>query len=517
MKLEKTKNAKRNIIWGSISKIVLLLLPFITRTILINKLGSDYLGLNTLFTSILSVLSLAELGFSEAVVFHMYDPIAKEDNKTINAILKMLNKVYFVVGVVILVLGIAIMPFLKYLIKGDIPSDVNLYILFTIFLANNAVSYFGLSYRTSLFPAHQRNDIINKIQTIVTSFMNVIQIIVLLCFQNYYLYIIFLPIGTLITYIILFNIAKRKYPEYYPDGALSTEQVSSIKKNIKGIVLHKLGGVLSNSADSIIISAILGLTVLAMYSNYFYVITVLSGFYVVITDGIMGGVGNSLATESREKNYSDLIKFSFMGCCIVSWCTVCLCSLYQPFMLIWVGDSLMFNTATMLLFGLYFYVMRFDSIGGVYKSALGVWNEDCFRPIISGLLNLSLNIILALILNTYAPEYSVIGILLSSIICKLFIDYPWGSIVTFRKMGGGMKKYTLFLVFYSIVTLVSIVVTYLLCDLIPMEREILGIWYFVLRLGICVIVPNVIFTLFYFKLKAFKDSKNFILSHLKRN
>ena len=519
MKLEKTNNAKRNIIWGTLAKMVVLLLPFATRSALIYKLGSEYLGLSSLFTAVLSVLSIAELGFAEAVVYHMYKPIADGNDKKICAILNMFRKVYFVVGAIILAIGLALIPLLRFLIKGDVPADVNLYILYGVFLLNSTVSYFGLSYRQSLFMANQRNDIVNKVTTITNSLMSLTQLAVLLLFPNYYLYIAWLPVFTLLSYVIQFFIAKKKYPNHYPSGSLSSEEKREIRKSVSGIVFHKLGGVLSNSADSIIISAFLGLTILAIYSNYLYVVGVLSGFYAIITDSILGGVGNSIAIDTKEKNYKDMLKFSFMGCWIVGFVTVCMACIYQPFMYAWVGPDLMFNLIVMFAFCIYFFLMKFDSICGVYKSAAGIWTQDKWRPLISGLVNLTLNIVVTLLLVNYKDgQYAVLGALISSILCKVFIDFLWGTRVTFKYYFGiSEKQYILKTVFYLLVTILATVASFMACYFIPMERGWLGLALILARGGICLIIPNLVFLLFYFKTEQFKESVDFVKLHLHRN
>lgn len=520
MRLEKTHNAKRNIIWGVLAKMVALLLPFATRSALIYKLGMEYLGLSSLFTAILSVLSIAELGFAEAIVYHMYKPIADGDNKKISAILNMFRKVYFIVGGVILVVGLAIMPLLPFLIKDEIPADVNLYILYSVFLLNATVSYFGLSYRQSLFIAHQRNDIINKVTSITTSLLNVAQLVFLLLIPNYYIYVAWIPVFTLLSYVIQFIIAKKKYPECYPSGKLLPEERKEINKSVRGIMFHKLGGVLSNSADSIIISAFLGLFVLAIYNNYLYVVTVLSGFYQIICDSILGGVGNSIATDTKEKNYHDLLKFSFMGCWIVGFVTVCMASIYQPFMFVWVGEERMFSSPiVMLVFCLYFFLMKFDNIGGVYKSAAGIWTQDKWRPLISGVTNLTLNIVIMLILKNYDPQYAVMGTLISSIFCKVFIDYLWGTRVLFKYYFDRKEtEYTLKMLFYLGATIVAAAATFAICYyLIPQESSWLGVAFIAARAGICIILPNLIFFLFYFKTNEFKESVEFVKMHLHRN
>lgn len=518
MKLEKTKNAKKNIIWGILAKTIALLLPFATRSALIYKLGGEYLGLNSLFTAVLSVLSIAELGFSEAVVYHMYKPIADNDSSKICAILNMFRKVYFIVGGVVLAAGLATMPFLRFLIKGDVPADINLYVLYAIFLLNSSISYFGLSYRQSVFIANQRNDIIHKIVSIANCCQYGLQFILLMTVPNYYLYIVWLPVFTILSFVVQFLVAKKMYPQYYPDGSLSPEEKKEIRKSVSGIVFHKLGGVLSNSADSIIISAFLGLTTLAIYSNYFFVVTVLSGFYAIITDAILGGVGNSIATDSVDKNHQDLLKFSFLGCWLVGIATVCCVCIYQPFMYIWVGEGLMFNTSVMLVFCLYFFFMRFDNIAGVYKSAAGLWTQDKWRPLVSGITNLALNIGVMLALANYDQEIAVIGALVSSIFCKIFIDFLWGTRVLFKYYFERRETYYILELAYCLVaTVAASAACYFICNLLPLgDNKGVGLALIVARGAICVALTSALFFLLFFKTRPYKDAKEWLLQKLRR-
>ena len=195
----RVKNTIKNTVSGFIFRIIGLVMPFIVRTVMIKKLGIDYLGLNSLFSSILQVLSLSELGFSSAIVFAMYKPIAEGDEDRICVILKLLRNAYYIIGTVILVVGCAIIPAVPYLIKGgEYPNDINLYILYGIFLLNTVISYFFFAYKGLLLTAHQKSSVENNIFSIVNLLMYVAQIVFLFVFSNYYIYIICLPVATLI-------------------------------------------------------------------------------------------------------------------------------------------------------------------------------------------------------------------------------------------------------------------------------------------------------------------------------
>ena len=337
MKLNRTENSIRNIFWGVISKFVMLFFPFIIRTILIKSLGADYLGLNSLFTSILTVLNLAELGFSSAVVFNMYKPIAENDADTVCALMAYYRKVYHVIGVCVTVVGVALIPFLPHLISGSYPQSINITVLYLLFLANTSVSYFLFAYKNCILSAYQREDVISKITIVLKIVMYAMQMAALLLFHNYYWYVIAMIISTVATNIVTAYYSDKIYPQYQCRGEISEEKRKDIKKNIQGLMVGKVCMVSRNSFDSIFLSMFLGLQTVAIYGNYYYIMSAISGILTILMTSLSAGIGNSIATESMEKNYKDMNKFVFIYAWISGWCAVCLFCMFQTFMEIWMG------------------------------------------------------------------------------------------------------------------------------------------------------------------------------------
>lgn len=193
--MNRTKNAVRNMFFGLLLKVYQALMPFIMRTVMIYSLGVSYVGMNGLFTSVLQILNIAELGISSAMIFSMYEPIAKKNDKKICELLKLYRVYYLFIGTIILILGLILLPFLPKLISGKVPEDINIYYLFLLYLVSTVLSYWLFAYRSSLLEAHQRNDIISKIQIISSTIQFAVQIILLVIFKNYYLYIIAVSVG----------------------------------------------------------------------------------------------------------------------------------------------------------------------------------------------------------------------------------------------------------------------------------------------------------------------------------
>ena len=236
-------------------------------------MGVQYLGLNSLFTSILQVLNLAELGVGSAMVYSMYKPIVEDDEITICALLKLYKIYYWLIGLVIAIAGIALTPFIPRLIKSDLPAGLNIYVLYLLNLAVTVLSYWLFAYKNSLLQAHQRTDITSKVTLLTTTLQYGIQLLVLILLKDYYIYIIVNLITQVLTNIITAYAATRMYPDYKPTGKLPKQMVQDINHRIRDLFTSKIGAVVVNSADTIVISAFLGLTALAVYQNYFYICT----------------------------------------------------------------------------------------------------------------------------------------------------------------------------------------------------------------------------------------------------
>lgn len=494
MKIERTKNATRNIIWGIIEKIVTILMPFICRTVFIKVLGSEYLGLNSLFSSILQVLSISELGIGTAIVFSMYKPISEDDEYTLCALLNVYKKVYQVIGTIILLVGLAIIPILTKLISGTYPSEVNIYALYLIYLFNTVIGYYLFAYKQALFSAYQRNDLLSKRTTVVNFLSNFIQIILLLLVHSYYVYLLVLPVATIATNLANAYLANKTYPTIQCKGQISVEMKNSIKKRIIGLLSFKIYNVIFTSVDTIVISSFLGLTPLALYNNYYYIQTSIVGFLTILTSSITAGIGNKMITNSVDDNYQDFKNFTFANGWIASWCSVCLLCLYQHFIRAWIGENYLLPFITVYLMVIYFFLPRLTTMTYTYREAAGLWWEDRFRPLVATAVNLVVNIILVQIIG-------MDGVIISTLVCTIFINVPWGSYILFKNyFKKSLKEYFAQLAYYLLITNVAGFVTLWICSRLPAT----GWMILFVKAGICCIVPNIIFFVFYKNMKEFK-------------
>lgn len=506
MKIERTKNATRNIIWGIIEKIVTILMPFICRTVFIKVLGSEYLGLNSLFSSILQVLSISELGIGTAIVFSMYKPISEDDEYTLCALLNVYKKVYQVIGTIILLVGLAIIPILPKLISGTYPSEVNIYALYLIYLFNTVIGYYLFAYKQALFSAYQRNDLLSKRTTVVNFLSNFTQIILLLLVHSYYVYLLVLPVATIATNLANAYLANKTYPTIQCKGQISVEMKNSIKKRIIGLLSFKIYNVIFTSVDTIVISSFLGLTPLALYNNYYYIQTSIVGFLTILTSSITAGIGNKMITNSVDDNYQDFKNFTFANGWIASWCSVCLLCLYQHFIRAWIGENYLLPFATVYLMVIYFFLPRLTTMTYTYREAAGLWWEDRFRPLVATAVNLIINILLVQIIGMN-------GVIISTLICTIFINVPWGSYILFKNyFKRSLREYLSQLAYYLIVTNVAGFVTLWICNWLPKTGWII----LFVKAGICCIVPNIIFFMLYKNMKEFTYSQGLVERILKK-
>lgn len=459
----RTKNATRNIIFGALLKGYQIIVPFIMRTVIIYKLGVEYAGLSSLFVSVLQVLNLAELGVGTAMVFSMYKPIAEADTKRVCALLRLYKYYYRIIGLVIAGIGISLTPILPKVVKGSIPPDVNLYILYYLNLGAVVLSYWLYAYKGALLQAHQRSDIASKVTLVTNTIQYLIQFWVLFLFCNYYYYVIVALFMQILSNVMTAIVATKIYPEYFPHGVIEQEEKKVINYKIRDLFFIRIGSIVVDSVDSIVISGVLGLKMLAIYQNYFFIMNSVYIMVGTVFTAIVASVGNSLITETKDKNFSDFKTLTFIMSSIIGVCCNCFIALFQPFMKMWVGEKLMLDFSFVVLLCIYFYVRLIASIWNVPKDAAGLWHSDRYRAIVAAAVNLFLNLLLVNYLGLY-------GILLSTIIAVLFISCPWILNNVFKYIfKRNVGEYLLRILQYVLCTVGSCVITFCICKFVFVE------------------------------------------------
>ncbi|MBR0408813.1 MAG: oligosaccharide flippase family protein [Clostridia bacterium] len=488
MKIERTKNAARNVLFGSMFKLLNMVIPFIMRTVLLHYLGVEYLGLSGLFRSLLSFLNLAELGVGSAMVFSMYKPIAEDDTESICALMRLYRTLYRAIGLFIAVVGLALTPFLRNLIGGDIPADMNLYILYYLNLGYTVLSYWLFAYKRSLLDAHQRTDVISKVSLCIHILEYALKFLALILFRNYYIYLVIQLLAQVAINIMIAVRASQMYPSYSPRGTLPREKLMDIVHRVRYLFTTKFSGVIFNSADTLVISSFMGLASLAIYQNYYFVITSLQTFINVIIHACLAGVGNSLVTESEEKNYRDLNRFTMLFGWMMSVSSTMLLCLYQPFMQIWMGKENLLLFSFVICFVIYYYTMGMNRIIEMFKDAAGIWQKDRWRPLTAALVNLALNLATVRWLGLY-------GVLLSSVISIVVVQIPWLFHNLFQEVFPHKYLWQYVRLFCGLagIAFLSCAASWLVCS-----RFSLNVWaMLIVNAGISFLIPNLLFLAVY--------------------
>ncbi len=495
MIINRKKNAMRGTFYGIILKVIQILFPFVIRTIFIRTLGAEYLGLNSLFTAILQVLNLAELGISSALVFSMYRPIAYDDKEKLCQLLNLYRRYYRLIGCAVLGIGLLLIPFIPVLIKGYVPPELNIYILYAMHLTASVLSYWLLSYRSSLFAAHQRNDIISIISIVVYVCLYTLQAYVIIATRNYYLYLALAITAQILINLVTAFFSRKFFPDIKARGKLPETERKTINKRIRSLFTAKIGTVVNNSVDSIVISAMLGLRQLAVYQNYYYIISSIVAIFSIFFNALVAGVGNSLILKSKDQNRELLYNINHMVFLALSVCCACFVCMCQPFIQIWVGQENQLSLSFVFLFALYLFAELAPRILIVFKDAGGIWEHDKFRPLVAAGINLVLNMILTPIIGLY-------GIILSTVFALAFIAYPWLIVnINTRLFNIGIRRYMTRIGLYILVIVLGTAASYLICGCIHISSVPVTL---AVRLVISVVVSTCVFAAAFWRLKETK-------------
>lgn len=495
----RTKNSTRNMFWGLLYGASTIVLPFISRVIILHLLGVRYLGIGTLFTSVLQFLSLTELGIGTAITYIMYRPIAENNIDELCRILKYIKKLYRIIGLVMLGVGTLLVPAVPWLIKGEAPADVNVYLLYYIYLLNAVISYFFAGYRESLLIAHQRKDMTNRWATLGNTFVAIGQVIVLYATKSIYAYAIVPIAGTILTNALIRRTTLKMYPEISPTGEISNETRAEVRKKLLGLVGTKMNSIVLHSSDTIVISAFLGLELTAMYGNYHLIFNSVCGVIMTLFASMTASIGDKLVRDTLEQSYALFKHISFANNWLVGVCTALLVCLLEPLIGLIYGDGLRLGIGFSALMGVYFYIYQIQKTVLTFKDAAGIWYADRYRPYTVMAINLVSNIIMVNIIGIY-------GIVLSTILAFM-ISLPWLNHTLFSRLFHRPSTENLLsMAANAIVTAAITAACYFLCTLCP--ESLIGL---ILKGVICAVVSNVLMLAVYGRTESFKYWKHMVL------
>lgn len=505
LKLEqesRTKNSIRNSSIGMMAQITAILMGFITRVVFTHTLSQGYVGINGLFTDILNILSLTELGVGTAITYALYGPIAKKDEQRQKAIMHVFRNLYRITAAVVFLIGICIIPFLNVLMKNR-PDVDHIVFIYLLYLMNTVVSYL-LIYKKTLIDAYQKSYITILYHNGFIVLQDIFQIAILLLTKNFILYLSIAILCTFIGNVCMSKTADKMFP-FLKDEChekLNDVEKEDIVRNIKATFINKLSYVIVSNTDNLLISSFVGVISSGIYSNYYLLIASVRQAVEQALNGVSASVGNLGKTESAEKKEEVYLLLFFLSQWIYGFCAICLFELLNLFIEIVFGKQYLFSTDIVLILCINFFLTGLRRPTNIFKESMGLFWYDRKKAVIEAFINLVASLILV-------QKFGIAGIFLGTFLSTVTVSL-WYEPYVIYKYGFHKKCLSFFGYFlmYIVIAILTSVATYFVGNLYQGGLFLT----FLYRVLICVCIPNGIFFLLYHKSKKYKILKNSLLN-----
>ena len=492
--MSRVDHVAKNFKFALLCQLMTGVVNFVMRRVFTATLGQEYLGLNSLFSDILSMLSLAELGFGTSILFSLYKPVAQGDVKKIKSLMALYRKAYRVIGLAVLAAGLALTPFLEWFVQ-EMPEGIpHIRLIYILNVVNSSFSYFFI-YKASLLFAYQKKYVEMLVTTAVKTASGLVQIAGLLLTRDYFFYLGVMLFSTLAQNLAISWQTDRRYPYLREKKILPLPQEDRrvIRRNVAASMFHKFGDVAVFSTDSILMARFVSVAAVGVYSNYMLIRRTLVMVIDMLFSAITASMGNLNASESIEHKREAFRHVHFLSAWLFGWMSICLLWLYNPFIELWLGEEYLFPMEVVLLIVVNFYLYCMRIPVSTTKNAMGLFWYDRYTPLPEVAVNLAVSVLLA-------QQIGIAGVLLGTVVSTLVVPFwvePW---VLFRKgllqpVGRFFLRYLL----YFSVTAAACAATGALCALTPG-----GLGGFALKLLACGAVPHVVYLAAYCRTENFR-------------
>lgn len=509
----RTSNVIKNSGASLLYKFVHIVLTFALRTVFVKLLGNEYTGVSTLFTDILQVLSLMELGLDTSMVYALYGPVARNEHSKVAALLKFYKKAFTVIGIIILALGIGCIPFLNYIVK-DVPNiKEDIRIIFLMYILTSASSYFVI-YKTIVLRANQKSRIISKVHVIVDILESLTTVVLVVIFREFFLYLVVHLVATWAKNIYLSRLSVKIYPESFAasDAELTAAERKKLIRDIACLTVYTLSGVVINSTDSIFISAFVGTVEVALIGNFTLLINSIRTAMEQINNSLKASVGNLAALSSREEQETVFNRINFICFWGTSLTASCLYVLLRPFVTdIWLGKS--YDVSQIILAVLiinYFIAVMVYPVES-FRTANGLFVQGWYRPAIMAVLNIVLDYFMG-------RTWGIAGIFLATTISRLLTQVWFDPYLVYKYV---FKKkpwryYGTYVLYLAVAAAACFSADFIAQQIIIPYRYV----SFILKGIVAVVVPNLIIIILFRKTKEYTFLKQsaikFVLRHKKK-
>ncbi len=502
------KESFKNSISSFIGYIVAVVIGFIAQAIFIKILGTEYLGLNGLFTNIISMLGIVELGVGSAIIYNLYKPMEKGDKETVKSLMAFYKKAYNVIAVVVLFIGLILIPFLPSIIDySKVTININITLVYVLFLIDIVCSYL-LSYKRSILYADEKSYIINLLHMTYLIALNFVQLFFLYLTKNYYLYLIIKIIMRILENVAITSIVDKHYSYVNEEAESLDKKISDdILKKIKALFFHKIGGFIISGTDNIVISKYLGLMAVGLYANYYLVISSLNSLFGQVINALTPSIGHMLVKEDKEKSYNVFKKIRFLNFWIATFSGVGLLIVMDPFIKIWLGEKYLLNKLVLyvLVFNYYQKMMRYTYSD--FKEAAGIYYEDRFVPLVESTMNIVFSIIFVKIMG-------LPGVFLGTIISGLALwCYSYPKYVYKKLFNRNYFNYFIETISYIILFILIAFISNYITNKIIVTSNFLQV---IINILIALIIPNIIIIVLFNKTENFKYFENLFKKGLKK-
>lgn len=486
---DRIANSLKNFLFGSFSQIAALALSFVVRSVFIHYLDISFLGLNGLFTNILTVLSLAELGFGSAMIYSLYQPLAYGDSNKIAAYMQFYSKVYVAIGVTVGVIGLSLIPFLGYLVKENVDRFDNFILIYILFLTESVTSYF-FAYKRSILNADQKSYICSWWHFVFLVIRSLLQIILLVSYANFVLYIVIQILSTIGENIYISSKVNALYPylKYKHDITLTREELANIKKNVYALILSNFSRVALKGTSNILISVCVGVTIVGIYSNYIMITGALVMILSQVFSALTGSVGNYIAKEDPRRFIDLFMRLDFLNFWLYGITSICIYVFINPFIGFWIGDEYLLDKSVVIVITINFLLEGFLYSLWLFRSTMGLFVQGKYRPVFTAAINL----VLAILLGKYL---GLIGVLLGTTFARLLVNVWYDPYVIFKY---GFKVsvrnyYIEYLKRVLLILIVSIMCEYLYSNILNVNSFAL----FFIALALVFLLINILFSIMY--------------------
>ncbi len=502
--MSRVDKSKKNIFFGLMQQCSTLILTFVTRTVFIKYLSIDLLGVNSLFANILTVLSLADLGFGTAILYSMYKPLADNDQEKLSALMNFFRKIYICIAIIVFLVGIGLLPFLHFIIKENNIANIEIY--YCLFLADSIISYL-LAYKVNIINADQKTYIIKKYTLIFNIIKSIIQCFVIIVFKSFIAYLLVQILCTFFTNIYGAYISRKMYPYICTKKILAKEDKKSIMDNVKSLFLYKIGGIILNNTDNILISSIINIVTVGFYTNYITIINAITNITSTIFTTITFSVGNLIATENKEKQLDVFYKIDFLANLMFSFISVSLLILLNDLIICWLGKNYIIDELTIVFVVVNFYMVGVLNSVLMFRDTTGLFRKTKYIYMITALLNIILSILLGI-------KFGLAGIIAATAISRLLTNFWYEPLTIFKSYfnKSSFKYFRDKLLNALVLTITTVIVNY--CTKFI---KVTGWGMLFTKTAFVVILSSIIFILIYSNTPYFKYYFTLVKSLILKN